>query len=282
MSRISSIADRNSKRKARETAAVYPSVFSRFFDKTPEYERIYAIGDIHGEFDLFIDLLDKINCDNKSFAAAQTVILLLGDLIDRGPKSRQVLQLLQQFHTKDSGLVVLLGNHEELLLESARGNETAQRAWLRNGGRQTLESYGIAVEKFTRSDPFERASSLVSTLGGDTLAWLTSRPLTYRSGDYYFCHAGIRPGVELSKQSKRDLLAIGSDFLSSDADHGAMIVHGHTEVASVECHFNHIAIDTAAYRTGKLSALGLQGSRRWQISATREKVERNTELLLQV
>ena len=274
--------DRTVARRARETAPVHRFAFHRLFDKVQDFERIYAIGDVHGEFELFCEILDKIAKDNRSLSDAQTVIVLLGDMIDRGPKSRQVLELLQRFHTTASGFVVLLGDHEEMMLASARGIEAAQRLWMKKGGRQTLESYGVDVEAFVRSSPQERADQIEAAVGRETLAWLGSRPLSYRSGDFYFCHAGIRPGTKLGQQRKRDLLAIGSDFLSSEKDHGAIIVHGHAEVSGAEISHNRINLDTAAYRTGKLSALGLQGSRKWLISAEKRSGARTTRLRLQV
>ena len=269
-------------RKDRETALVHRYALRRFFDRVRDFERVYAIGDVHGEFELFCEMLEKINQDNKSLDDAQTVILLLGDMIDRGPKSRQVLELLQQFHTTSSGLVVLLGDHEEMMLASAKGVEVAQRLWMKKGGRQTLESYGVDVAQFVRATPQERADQIVSAVGETTLAWLGSRPLSYRSGDYYFCHAGIRPGTELGRQRKRDLLGIGAEFLASDRDHGAMIVHGHAEVRGAEISHNRINLDTAAYRTGKLSAIGLEGSKKWLISVHKRNEARETRLRLEL
>lgn len=282
MLKSSPLKDTGNEARLRETAAVTPWFFRNIFEKTRNFERIYAIGDIHGEFDLFCSVLDKINRDNRKWEPAQTTILLLGDMIDKGPKSRQILELLQRLQTTNSGLIVLLGDHEEMLLASAKGIQAAQRVWMKSGGRQTLESYGVDIEEFVRSNPAKRAELIELAVGQKTLSWLKSRPLNYRSGDYYFCHAGIRPGIQLGKQKRRDLLTIGANFLASEEDHGAMIVHGHAEVSAAEISHNRINLDTAAYRTGKLSAMGIEGSRRWLISAENSKSSRATKLNLQL
>ena len=254
--------------RLKSTAVVHGSLRERYFEKRIEHERIYAIGDIHGEFDLFCEALRLIKSDNGRRSPANSVILLLGDVVDRGSRSRQMLEMLQRFHTTSSGLLVLRGNHEEMLLQSARGDEAVQRLWLRSGGRQTLESYGIVPDDFTRCSPLDRAKQLSAALGDETLRWLEGRPLSYRSGDYFFCHAGVKPGIDLGKQSTKDLLWIRNRFLFSDADHGAVVVHGHTEVCEPEILHNRINIDTGAYRSGRLSVIGLQGPERWLLRAT--------------
>jgi serine/threonine protein phosphatase 1 len=163
-------------------------------------------------------------------------------------------------------VLLLCGNHEELLLASAGGNEMAQRVWLGNGGDATLRSFGIAPELFAASAADERADMIHEHVGQDVLDWLRSLPLFYRSGDYYFCHAGVRPGVPLDAQQREDLLWIRDEFLVSRAWHGAVVVHGHSEADAVEEVDNRINVDTGAYRTDILTAIGLEGTARWFIS----------------
>ena len=102
----------------------------------------------------------------------------------------------------------------------------------------------------------------------DTLAWLKALPLVYELGSYFFCHAGVRPGVPLKKQRREDLLWIRREFLDSSRSHGAVIVHGHSEMDEIQVARNRISVDTAAYRSGELTAVGLQGPFRWFISTT--------------
>lgn len=231
-------------------------------------ERIYAIGDIHGRADLFRKLLRNILMDGRSRERISTQIILLGDLVDRGPDSREVLKLARRFQSDMEAFVVLGGNHEQMLLESAGGHGTMQNVWLDNGGLATLKSFGIDVDAARAASPLEFAKMLHRNIGRSTLTWLRELPHSYRSGDYFFCHAGVRPGVAIEQQRNEDLLWIRSDFLDSDADHGAIVVHGHSEGHLIEEEPNRINLDTAAYRTGCLSAIGLEGENRWFLQAS--------------
>jgi serine/threonine protein phosphatase 1 len=235
---------------------------------TADGERIYAIGDVHGRLDLLELLMRRMERDVQSRDECPTRVILLGDLIDRGPYSRQLLDLAQRSHS--DRVTVLLGNHEDLLLESAYGNAAAQRAWLQLGGDATLRSFGLDSRELGAASADDMADALCEVLGDRTLAWLDSLPLWFESGDYFFCHAGIRPGVPLHRQRRQDLLAIRKKFLSSQQYHGAVIVHGHSETDQIVFDRNHINVDTAAYRTGVLSAVGLQGTLQWSIATYRE------------
>lgn len=230
-------------------------------------ERVYAVGDIHGRIDLFRSILKQIQIDGQERGPNSTRIVLLGDLIDRGPSSRQVLELVLHLHRSSEGFVVLSGNHEEMLLESCAGNGTMQNLWLDCGGMETLRSYGIERAMLRGLRPAELGELITRTIGRPTLEWISALPLTFRSGDYFFCHAGVRPGVALDEQRREDLLWIRDEFLDSSADHGAMIVHGHSEQSRIEVENNRINIDTAAYRTNVLSALAVEGKERWFVEA---------------
>ncbi|HEU4650044.1 MAG TPA: metallophosphoesterase [Croceibacterium sp.] len=236
--------------------------------ETAPGERVYAIGDVHGRLDLLRRLLRTIEADAHGHPL--TRIVVLGDLIDRGPHSRQVLELLRRRAQREpERVVVLLGNHEDLMLASVRGEAAAQRAWLRAGGEATLRSYRVDPGAFAALPAAERARLLRRVVGAQMLGWLAARPLAHRSGDYFFCHAGVRPGVSLSKQRREDLLWIRRAFLASDTAHGAVIVHGHSVSAQPEVAPNRIGIDTGAHRSGELTAVGLQGPCRWLLSTKR-------------
>ena len=243
---------------------------------TSQGTRVYAIGDIHGRLDLFQQLLRQLETDVGSRGSRSTRIVLLGDLIDRGPHSRQVLELARLIQRNNQGrVVVLCGNHEELLLASADGHADAQRLWLECGGDATLRSYGLDPVGFVKLSPEKRAFTLQKHVGPDMLCWLAGLPTYWRNGDYFFCHAGVRPGVPLENQRREDLLWIRREFLESQSHHGAVIVHGHCEVGDVDVRTNRIGVDTGAYRSGELTAVGLQDAFRWFVSTTRKYLSRS-------
>lgn len=238
-------------------------------------ERLYAIGDVHGRLDLFRALIKRLEADAVGRGKMPTRLIVLGDLIDRGPHSRNVLELVMRMQLQnDDHFVVLRGNHEEMLLASAEGDASAQRLWLANGGDATLRSYGLDPAGFVELTPEQRGGALRQAIGAEMLAWLASLPVRFLSGDYFFCHAGIRPGIALAKQRREDLLWIRNDFVSSDRWHGAVVVHGHNEASDAEVRANRINVDTAAYRTGQLTAVGLQGPFRWFISTAQRYLNR--------
>jgi serine/threonine protein phosphatase 1 len=238
-------------------------------------ERVYAIGDVHGRLDLLRRLLRTVRSDAAGMERTDARIVLLGDFVDRGPHSRQVLELIRLLQRRaPDRIVALAGNHEDLLLASARGDAAAQGVWLRNGGDATLRSFGLDPAEFAVSSAAERGRRLRQALGEDMLGWLEMLPLSWRSGDYFFCHAGVRPGVPLNNQRREDLLWIRHVFLDSGRDHGAVIVHGHSETDEAEIAANRINVDTAAHRSGELTAVGLQGACRWLLSTTRSYLSR--------
>src|SRR5690606_29019107 len=142
----------------------------------------------------------------------------LGDIIDRGPYSRQLLDLLFKVQRTTDRVILLCGNHEELLLHSAADSGIAQAVWVENGGMATLESYGLDPRTFLEQPAKERGARLRQAVGEEILGWLSQLPLVYRSGDYFFCHAGVRPGVSLDAQRREDLLWIRDEFLRDKRD----------------------------------------------------------------
>ncbi len=225
-------------------------------------ERVYAIGDVHGRYDLFRDIVKKIvvhwEAGPSSFAKVK--IVLLGDLIDRGPASSHCLEFAYQL-VNNSNVTLLRGNHEDLLLKSIEGHAVAQEIWLANGGLAFLDDYGVAPPQ-SGEDSFDFAERLSKAIPSHLVQLLQEAPLTCQSGDYLFVHAGIRPGRPIARQREEDLLFIRKEFTESSRKHGAIIVHGHTIVDHVELHENRIAVDTGAYATGRLSCICLEGRRR--------------------
>lgn len=233
--------------------------------KTQAGERVYAIGDVHGRHDLLRVLMDKLEEHNSALPPVETMhIVFLGDLIDRGPHAADVMRFVYDMEQRFEQIIVLLGNHEEMLLRALSGEATTLRAWLRTGGHATLRSFGIEPEP--DEEPAQLIARANAAIPREWIEWLRQRPLTARSGDYFFCHAGIRPGRALHRQSRDDLLWIRDQFLEDDTGHGAVIVHGHSVANDVEIRANRIGIDTGAYRTGVLTALYLDGAEREIIS----------------
>lgn len=229
--------------------------------RTAPGDRIYAIGDIHGRYDLLRDLLRKIEDHQRGLPEPENLhVVLLGDVVDRGPDSAAVLHFLHDWSKHTQGQFMLLGNHEELMLKVHAGEQRLLAPWLRVGGRETLESFGLAPPAPEEDHDPRFMEEIFETLPHDLMDFVRSWPLTVSSGDYYFCHAGIRPGVSLDKQARSDLIWIRQEFLASARDHGATIVHGHTISPSAEVLPNRIGIDTGAYRTGVLTALYLEGA----------------------
>lgn len=233
----------------------------------PAGTRVYAVGDVHGRADLLQPLLGWIAEDHARRGGEATLqLVFLGDLIDRGPASAKVIDLLVGADRLDAEHHVLSGNHEEMLLAILGGESDGVVAWLDHGGAETLESYGVDPARFW-DDPDALPRVLRAAIPSRHLALLRAMRDQVQIGDYLFVHAGIRPGVPLDAQTGRDLRWIRKEFLTSAADHGPVVVHGHTIVPKVEYRRNRIAIDTGAYRTGRLTALGLEGTARWTLTS---------------
>ena len=230
-------------------------------------ERIYAIGDVHGRIDLFAQLLGMVRADGAARGAMPTRIILLGDVVDRGPSSCDLVAQLIALTTRSERILVLKGNHEDAMIGSLDGDLAILDIWLGIGGDATLASWGVDADLLAHRRLADILREGRRRIGEATLAWLRRLPLTARSGDYLFVHAGIRPGVPLKRQTPEDMMWIGADFIQSEARHPAVIVHGHTVAEDgPEFHPRRIGVDTGAYRTGRLTAVGLEGEERWSLS----------------
>ena len=225
--------------------------------------RFYAIGDLHG----CLGLLDKMQAAilqdlaDKPLVhqAARAWLVYVGDYCDRGPDSAGVLSRLLAPPAGLPPATMLKGNHEDILLAFVYDPEVLV-AWRRLGGLQTLDSYGVDRRLAEQGrDLTEARDALMARMPPAHLELLQGLPISWRHGPWFFCHAGVRPGVLLESQGERDLLWIRHEFLDSTADHGARVVHGHTPAEYVEVRPNRINVDTGAYATGRLSCAVLEG-----------------------
>lgn len=218
---------------------------------------VYAVGDIHGRHDLLGALHARIVADAQDRVTTRRVIVYLGDYIDRGPDSRAVIDLVRSDLPQGFEKVRLRGNHEDLLIRFLH-DPHAGRHWLLNGGETTLASYGIDVAaEMATGDMQALQQRLHHRIPHRHRDFLEETQLSYRLGDYFFTHAGVRPGVPLDRQRAKDLLWIREDFLDTTVDHGAFVVHGHTPVLEPEIKSNRAGIDTGAVFSGRLTALAL-------------------------
>lgn len=235
--------------------------------------RIYAIGDVHGCFPLLVSLLQKIEEDQRQRAPMETHVVLLGDYIDRGPQSREVCELLHAM--RDSAYFhCLMGNHEETMLNVLDGNRMALRFWLKYGGEETLLSWGLEPDLIARaylseSGQWQLIEAFRERVSPDLVGWMRGLRSHHQHGGYLFVHAGVRPKCRLEEQSEEDMRWIREPFLSSTAWHPWRVVHGHSQSESAEILHNRIGIDTGAYRTGMLTAIGIEDDDAWEIVAAR-------------
>jgi len=233
----------------------------------PDGKRCYAIGDVHGRLDLLEELLERIREHDLSRPRRETSLVFLGDLIDRGPHSREVLQRVMR--PGDIGMKVycLRGNHEDLLLRALSGSPGQIKAWLQTGGHACAKSYGVDIGAMIGQPEEAIEHALSCSVPAEHIRFLERLPDSIRFGDYLLVHAGVRPGVPFEDQTPEDLRWIRQPFLDSTVHHGLMIVHGHSVSVDVVERANRICIDTGAWRTGVLTAIWIEGSERGFIQA---------------
>jgi serine/threonine protein phosphatase 1 len=221
---------------------------------------VYAIGDIHGCLDLLMRLQEEILTDMRRRSADRRVAVYLGDFVDRGPDSRGVLDRLIDMPLPDCESVHLAGNHDRWLARFLTDVSVAP-PWLRHGGVETLQSYGVAPPRALDRDSLLVAqAALAVAMPAAHRTFLDRLPASHMEGDYFFAHAGVRPGVPLAEQTEHDLIWIREEFLMSNTDFGKVVVHGHTPSPTPERHANRIAVDTGAFMTGRLTAAVLEGN----------------------
>lgn len=233
---------------------------SRRKPRVPKDVRVYAIGDIHGRVDLLDAMLKRIDADLEKNPVSTGIEVYLGDYVDRGPASREVIDRLVA-RNRTFRAVFLKGNHEEYLARFVT-NPLVLEDWQHYGGLQTLVSYGITPPIDTgREGHAKLAAAFDLVLPDGHRRFLANLRLSFTCGDYFFVHAGVRPGIPLAKQREEDLLWIRRDFLLCEEEFGKIIVHGHTPVPEPDVRPNRINIDTGAYATGRLTCLRLEEDR---------------------
>ncbi|WP_395392713.1 metallophosphoesterase family protein [Novosphingobium sp. BL-8A] len=259
-------------------------MLAKFFSRTakpvapvacaPHGRRIYAIGDIHGRLDLLNGLLEQIFRNSTALGGPPAELIFLGDLIDRGPDSAGVIERLMSVKAERPETRFLLGNHEEVFLKVLGGDRKALRLFHRIGGAETVQSYGISPEVYAAADFDELAAMLEAAVPESHRVFLAGFEDLIAEGDYVFVHAGIRPGVPLENQNASDLRWIRDEFVSPATGQqcgipGKVVVHGHTITEGVVEKPHRIGLDTGAYRSGILTAMGFENDQRWILQEER-------------
>ncbi len=237
---------------------MYPRCTMRFHPapgRLPAGRRIYAIGDVHGCDRQLAELHALVAEDLKRRPARLATLVHIGDYVDRGPDSAGVVRrIMQGSPARGLNVVNLMGNHERTMLDALAGQRAAATDWLYSGGRQALDSWGVAPELTPAEWP--------EAIPAAEQHFLAGLALSHEEGGYFFAHAGVRPGVPLHDQAAEDLLRIRHAFLTSEAEHGAVVVHGHTPVRQgPEVYANRINIDTGAVFGRELTCLVLEDER---------------------
>ena len=235
----------------------------RKLPSTPDKHRIYAIGDIHGRVDLLARLLSMIETDSVIYPEKQRKLIFLGDYIDRGIDSRGVIERLSGSFAKGLQPVFVRGNHDDRFIRFLEGQLDVAPAWLQLGGAAAMASYGVNAFSCAGANRLEFLHKELSARIPDShREFLNNTVFSVTYGDYYFVHAGIKPGIPLAKQVPEDQMWIRGEFLFSDKDFGKTIVHGHTIRPEPEVKTNRIGIDTGAFASGRLTCLILDGTER--------------------
>jgi serine/threonine protein phosphatase 1 len=227
----------------------------------PEGTRVYCVGDIHGRDDLLAEMAEQVSADVKVRSFDDAVTVFLGDYVDRGLGSMSVVERLASAEWP-TPMIALAGNHEDLLMAFLEKADVLS-VWRSLGGLETLHSYGVDVSLAIAGRDFGAVQAAFAARFPESHRHFLERlDISTYIGDYFFCHAGVRPGVPLDRQNRDDLLNIRDPFLVSEAEHGKLVVHGHTPSVVPEIRPNRIGIDTAAYATGRLTCLVLEKDQR--------------------
>lgn len=225
----------------------------------PEGLRIYAIGDIHGRFDLLLQLHERIKAEIARDRVPDWRIILVGDYCDRGPDAKATIGFLAREKRRDARLVPLLGNHDDGFLRFLE-QPVHEGVFCQHGGAETARSYGIALDARSSGSLRLSRDALLRAVPADHVAFLGALAASVEFGDFFFCHAGIRPGIPLDRQAQDDLIWIRSEFLHYARLHPKVIIHGHTPCREAEVRQNRVNVDTGAVWTGILTALVIDGA----------------------
>lgn len=227
--------------------------------QTPEGQVAYAVGDVHGCYDEMRALLDRIEAHAAVHAPHGYTLVMLGDLMDRGPDSKAVVEYLRSYNPLGAELVFIMGNHEELFLKTLRGDIETMQAWFRFGGKQTVRSYGVRNLGEIEINPQGLIMRIQKAVPREHIKFMESFQDSFVFGNYLFVHAGIKPGVALPEQTSKDMRWIRDRFLSYAKPHPYKVVHGHSIVPEALNLPNRIAVDTGAFKGGSLTAVVLRG-----------------------
>jgi serine/threonine protein phosphatase 1 len=232
----------------------------------PPGQRIWAIGDIHGRADLLEQLLERIEHEEERLSPSRVSIIFLGDLVDRGPDSKGVLDRIVALRAASPDVRVLRGNHDDVFLRAIKGDVRSMRHLVRMGGRETVLSYGISEAEYTSVDFASLVDHVQELVPQSHVELLESMEAMIVTGDYVFVHAGVRPDVPLDEQSEADLYWIRNEFLNCRKPFEKFVIHGHSITDEEEIRPNRIGVDTGAFASGKLTAIGLEGQDRFFLS----------------
>jgi serine/threonine protein phosphatase 1 len=231
----------------------------RLCARVPDGLVVYAIGDIHGRADLLEPILDRIHRDSTQQSDQRAITVFLGDYVDRGPRSREVIDLLLEWNAVYPS-VFLKGNHDQMAIDFLE-NPSVLNRWSKFGGIEMLMSYGVMPKSMQWSEiSAELSKQFREQFPVSHLAFLRDLKSHFVCGDYFFVHAGVRPGVPLNEQRLEDLLWIRDEFLNYNRSWEKIIVHGHTPVSQPDVRSNRINLDTGAYATGRLTCAIFSGS----------------------
>ena len=220
------------------------------------YSTIYAVGDVHGRYDLLREVEEKIAADLKGKSGG--LVIYLGDYVDRGPNSARVLEHLSNGDRSSFDRICVCGNHDHLMAQYIRA-PLRHSGWLALGGRQTLRSYAVDPDKLLALDRTGELlkRKMAERIPQSHIEFLDKAPVSIKIGNAFFVHAGIRPGIALDEQQESDLMWIREPFLSSGPKLPLIVVHGHTPSETISNGPNRIGLDTGAYATGNLSIIKL-------------------------
>lgn len=226
----------------------------------PQNHRLYCIGDIHGRLDLLQEVHRKIAADVSDYDGIK-ILVYLGDYIDRGAQSKQVIDCLLDDNFPDFEKVFLMGNHEQVLLQFLSSKDASiAHEWFKFGGLSTLASYGVNLRGIPTTKDLERLrTEFREKFSAAHRNFFERLALNYEIGGYFFVHAGVRPKIKLHRQRPEDMLWIREEFLNSGVFHGRVIVHGHSVSDEPEIRPNRIGLDTGAYATGRLTCAVFEG-----------------------
>lgn len=247
--------------------------------RPPSGLRLYAVGDIHGRLDLLEGFHRHVAAELQADAPTDWRIVYLGDHVDRGPDSGGVLEFLAQAKTRDARHVVLAGNHDLGLLDFLSEPDPCG-IFITHGGIETAASYGVHAAHFGALEEDGEAlhafhAMLKTAIPNAHVEFLHGLETSFACGDFFCCHAGIRPGVALEHQSVDDLVWIRGEFHCHEGLYSKVILHGHTPAAEVSARRNRVNLDTGAYRTGRLSALRIENGGKTILTVTKQGVSQS-------